>query len=315
MGRGNAARSQSKKNSKRRTRSRKSGVRSVVARRRSRRCGLRGGVRGDEDVESDVSDSPFPELDPVTPETAETKKKTAEDDKKRKREELNELKQFKKDEKKRTAELKARQSQAKKIAAAQKKDSEKVFRYFEKQNKRIARNARTCPSDTKQTLEPYFQLYKAWGYDTWGGSHSAYEQKTHDPFLDGDGNEFTFELYQVVTDPLMRLLGNIENEVNIVRINNDRLSLTGRFSDRRQFFENHTKTDTYRREILGPYLSSKLFSVLTSLIALGQRHDHDWGNHCLWYAGVCAENILAFQRGQYDLIVDNDERIKEKFGQ
>jgi hypothetical protein len=255
-------------------------------------------------------------LDPVTPETAETKKKTAEDNKKRKREE----KQFEKDEKKRKAELKASQSQAKKLAAkreaAQKKDSKEAFRLSKIQKDSIARNAQPCPTDTKQILEPYFQLYKAWGYDIWtGGGHSAYEQNTHEPFLDGDGNEFTFALYQVVTDPLMRLLGNIENEQKIERINNDRRSLTGRFADRRQYFENDTTTTgTYRREILGPYLSSRLFGLLTSLIELGKRHDHDRGNHCLWYAGVCAENILAFQRGQYDLIVDNDARIHEKFG-
>lgn len=274
-----------------------------------RRRGLSGGV-GPDDDDDDLSDIV---LDPVTDTREEIEQQIREKKLKKEQEEKEETdRQNQEDERHKTAQ-KAKNVAKRKAEEEAEKEAREVEGYKQRKRAEVTRNLGSCPPKTRQILRPYFDLYKAWGYDVWTGQrHSAYEDATHRPFVDRTGREFTFVPYQVVTDPLMRVLGNIDNYAGI---NNDRSSLTGRSTDRMADFERNTRaTDTYRREILRPYLTPPIQNLLQDLIELGRSHDRPGGNYCVWYAGACADNVWEFYLEHYTRILDNNARIREKFG-
>lgn len=277
-----------------------------------RRRGLSGGVGPDDadDDLDDVSDTFLEELDAVSDTFLEEfREKNARKEQEEKEETDRQNQEY---ERHKTAQ-KARNVAKRKAEEEAEEEAREVEGYKQRKRAEVTRNLRSCPPQTRQILRPYFKLYKAWGYDVWTGQgHSAYENATHRPFVDRTGREFTFVPYQVVTDPLMRVLGNIDNYAGI---NNDRSSLTGRSTDRMADFERNTRaTDTYRREILRPYLTPPIQNLLQDLIELGRSHDRPGGNYCVWYAGACADNVWQFYLEHYARILDNNARIREKFG-
>ena len=255
-------------------------------------------------------------LDPVVSETAEQRIKRIEKEEKEEQERLVAAEYERQEDVKRAERMAARAAERAAEKAAERAAEQIANRAVAKKRRiRAEQNSKQCSDDTIEIMQPYFDLYKQWGYDIWGGTHTRYEAQTHGFYADADGNSVDFTAYQAVTDPLMRILGSIEHKSDIARIITDRIILTDRSTTSMPVFErNERASDTYTRVILRPYLNSgRVEGLLHDLSLLGRTHAFNGGNPCVYYAGMCAANILAFNQKQYRQVITNNEAIWRRF--